>query len=76
MNSGLSTHMKRTPEWLAEQARRIAALKSAVVRHGGQRRLALVSRTSIHTIRNWLQGQRPIADEHVGAIERYAGGER
>ena len=75
MNSGLSNHQMRTPEHIAEQERRVQLVRAAVVRCGGQRRLAATSRISIHTIRNWLQGQSPISDEHVGAIERYAGGE-
>lgn len=76
MSPGMSNHHPRTPEQLAEQERRVALLKQAIMRHEGQRRFAAMSRISIHTIRNWLQGQSPISDEHVGAIERYAGGER
>ena len=68
-------HQIRTPEQIAEQERRVGLLKQAIMKHEGQRRIAAMSRISIHTIRNWLQGQSPISDEHVGAIERYAGGE-
>lgn len=73
MSRELPSHQMRTPDQLAEQERRVGLLKQAIMRHEGQRRFAAMSRISIHTIRNWLQGSHPIADEHVGAIERYAG---
>ncbi len=69
---GVPKRKMRTQDEIREQERRVAILNRALVRHGGRLRFSLVSKISVSAIDGWRSGSRPIGDEYIGAIEKFA----